>query len=310
MPLTLPQEAELILNRLMDQQAIDPATAPEPISTGTINTVWHAGLTGGEPVVVRVGPPSDVVERGPSWMRSGALACEAIVLDRVRQDLDALPVPVAAGFREPERPWLVQRVVPGRSFAEVMPAMRPEERAGIWGELGECLRRLHRIEAPWFGTPDGYRVFPDWAEMVRSDAEGLLDDARRYGLDPAPFERLREMVERHAELLREVKSPAIVHSDLGPRHVFVRRPSDGAWRISGLIDWEYSRYVDPLSESIVVELLARPEGDADRVAFLDGYGLDERALANPTLWRRQEIYRAVAEGWSLTDAARIADVRR
>lgn len=304
MPLTLPQEAESFLNCLAQMRAIDLDRAPEPVGTGSINMVWRAWQSSGAPVAVRLGPDPQVVAEGPSWMRSGALACEAIVLDRLGATLTGLPVPVAAGFREPSRPWLVQRWIPGTSFEEVMPIMEPGARAGIWKELGTALRKVHGISAPWFGTPDGAAIFGEWAEMVRADVEGLIADASRYGLDPAPFARLLSRVQRSAKHLRTVH-PAIVHSDLGPRHVLVRQDGRSDWRISGYIDWEYARYVDPLSESILVELLARPDDDPDRCAFLDGYGLDTGALADPAFVERQEIYRGIVAGWAATDAARL-----
>jgi aminoglycoside phosphotransferase (APT) family kinase protein len=166
------------------------------------------------------------------------------------------------------------------------------------------LRRLHGVAGPWFGTPDGEQRFPDWPAMVRADAEGLLADARRLGLDPARFERLRAKIDAAGDALAGVARPAVVHSDLDPRHIFVTR-GEGGWAISGVIDWEYARYVDPCSESLLVAMLARPEHDSDRAALLAGYGFDPALLDDPAFRQRQAIYRAIADGWALTDAARL-----
>jgi aminoglycoside phosphotransferase (APT) family kinase protein len=184
--------------------------------------------------------------------------------------------------------------------------MGASERQAIWREVGTLLRRLHDVPGPWFGTPDGRQRFPDWPAMVRTDAEGLRDDARRFGLDPVPFARLLAAVETGAEALAKVERPAVVHSDLDPRHVFVREGEE-ALEITGVIDWEYARYVDPWSESLLVGLLARSEDDSDRVALLAGYGADPEMLADPAFRQRQAIYRNIADGWALTDAARLAD---
>jgi aminoglycoside phosphotransferase (APT) family kinase protein len=108
----------------------------------------------------------------------------------------------------------------------------------------------------------------------------------------------------HRNALAEVRVPSVVHSDLGVRHVFVDR-RDGGWEITGVIDWEYARYADPHSESLLVSMVARPDGDPDREAFLRGYGLADDLLADPSFQARQAVYRGIAEGWALTDAARL-----
>jgi aminoglycoside phosphotransferase (APT) family kinase protein len=96
----------------------------------------------------------------------------------------------------------------------------------------------------------------------------------------------------------------VVHSDLDPRHIFVREGEEG-WEIAGVIDWEYARHVDPWSESLLVGMLARPKDDSDRAALLTGYGADPAVLADPAFRQRQAIYRGIADGWTMTDAARL-----
>lgn len=298
---TMPQEAEDILNHLRRAGAIRAGTPATRLGGGTVNTTWRVGIAPVGSAVLRVGPDRATVEAGPSWLRAGALACEAIVVDRVR-DAVAVPATLSAGFRG--RPWLMQELVPGRLLAEVLPGMDRCERQAIWRDVGVMLRRLHDHDGRWFGTPDGHQRFPDWPSMILADAEGLLTDARRYELDPSPFEHLREQVEAGEVALRQVERPAIVHSDLDPRHIFVQETDEG-WEIVGVIDWEYARYVDPWSESLLVTMLARPGDDPDREALLEGYGPDPVTLADPAFQARQEIYRGIADGWALTDAARL-----
>ncbi len=171
--------------------------------------------------------------------------------------MPGVPVTVAAGFRDRDRAWLVQTLMPGEPLSVVMPALTEAQRHRLWAALGCMARDLHAVGGPWFGTPDGQHRYPDWPSMVRADAEGLLEDARRYGLDPRPFERTLEEIERHRDALREVRVPSVVHSDLDIRHVFVREGVDG-WEITGVIDWEYARYADPHSESLLVEWWRAP----------------------------------------------------
>lgn len=273
----------------------------ERLSGGTVNTALRVPIASEGAAVLRVGPDRATVAAGPSWLRADALACEAIVVDRVR---NAVPVPatLSAGFLN--RPWLLQTLLPGRPLAETPPGMLATGRGAIWREIGALLRRLHGVDGPWFGTPDGRQRYPDWPVMVRADAEGLGDDARRFGLDPAPFERLLAEIDAGSHALALVERPAVVHSDLDPRHIFVRERG-GGWEIAGVIDWEYARYADPWSESLLVAMLEWPEDDPDRAALLAGYAVDPAVLADPAFRQRQAIYRSIAEGWALTDAARL-----
>lgn len=297
----MPQQAEDILNHLRRTGAVREGVPARRLPGGTVNTTWRVAVAPIGEAVLRVGPNRKRVAAGPSWLRADALACEAIVVDRVRGIVPA-PATLSAGFGS--RPWLLQELVTGRVLAEVLPGMGASEQQAIWREVGTLLRRLHGVPGPWFGTPDGRQRFPDWTAMVRSDAEGLRDDARRFGLDPVPFARLLAAVEMGAEALAEVERPAVVHSDLDPRHIFVREGEEG-WEIAGVIDWEYGRYADPWSESLLVGMLARPGDDPERAALLAGYGADPAMLADPAFRQRQAIYRGIAEGWALTDAARL-----
>ena len=304
----LSQQAERILNRLAELGIVAPDAEITMIPGGTINTVARARAVRGGTVYVRIGPDPDALADAPAWMRADALAAEALVLPRVRAVIPCLPVPVAAGFRDSAAPWLVQEAVAGEPLEAVLPALHLRDRAEIWRALGEITRRLHTVTGPWFGTPTGSSRFGSWPEMVHADAAGLLVDAKRFGLDPAPYERLVREIQHHRDTLAAVRPPAVVHSDLDPRHVFATRREVG-WAISGVIDWEYARYVDPHSESLLVAMVARPEDDPERQAFLAGYGLDAATLDDPGFRARQAIYRGIIAGWTETDAARLGRSR-
>ena len=304
----LSQQAERILNRLAELGIVVPDAGSGPIPGGTINTVIRARAIRGGTVYVRIGPAPDALAGAPAWMRADALAAEARVLLRVRAAIPSLPVPVAAGFLDGDAPWLVQEAVPGVPLESVLSALPAQDRSEIWRALGGLARRLHAVAGPWFGTPTGSDRFDSWPEMVRADAESLLADARRYGLDPTPYERLLNAIQRHRDALAAIRQPAVVHSDLDPRHVFVTRQGE-EWAISGVIDWEYARYVDPHSEGLLVAMVARPEDDPDREVFLAGYGFDAATLADPAFQARQAIYRGIIAGWTETDAARLGSSR-
>lgn len=302
---SVPQHAEDILKRLHELDIVAEDVPMQHLSAGTVNTVIRARRPDGGTVYLRIGPPRTEVEVAPSWMRPDTLACEVLVLDRIHKTLSCIPVTLAAGFRCVDRHWLVQDSVPGEPLDAVMPRLSRAEIAEIWRQLGSLSAHLHGISGPWFGTPSGGQRFTSWAEMVSADAAALLDDARRFGLDPGPYRRLLAEIDQHREALLMVGRPAVVHSDLDPRHVFVER-REVMWVITGLIDWEYARYADPLSESFMVDILRRPVDDSQRVAFLSGYGFDETLASDPSFQIRQAMYRRILAGWATTDGVRLA----
>lgn len=272
---------------------------------GTVNETWKIHASDGRTAIVRVGPSVADIEQGPSWLRANALGCEQELLALVRPHLACVPATIAAGFLPGDRPWVVQELVSGIPLSQVTSELTAEESTKIWRQVGSLVRRVHEIPAPWFGTPDGRDRFSSWPAMVTHDVEGLLRDARRWDLPREPFDTLAALVQRHGDALAEITQPGVVHSDLDPRHVFVEECSDG-WRISGMIDWEYGRFADPLSESLLVELLQRPEQDPERMAFLAGYWVSPEILRGAAAIRRQAIYRGIATCWALTDAARLS----
>jgi len=305
MPLNMLDNIDATIQRHLDHRVFGGHGFWRPLS-GSINDVWRVTSDDGINVIVRIGPSAEVVKRGPSWMRINALGCEQRVLSMIRPHVVQIPATIAAGFLPGHRPWLVQELVSGMPLSDALNDLRCDEQVQIWREVGNLLRRLRQIPGPWFGTPDGGQRFPDWPSMVAKDATGLLEDARQMELPLEPFSTLCELAERHHADLEVVDRPSIVHSDLDPRHIFVDRDDDG-WCISGVIDWEFGRYVDPDFEGLLLYIIDLPANDPARVAFLDGFGPVD---APPSATNRRVIYRGIGLGWELTDAVRCDDGAR
>lgn len=274
-----------------------------PVGGGTVNEVWRLRVAGERDVILRVAPSPEAAARGASWLTPDGLRREQAAIALLPSLATILPDTVRfEGSRAiVDRDWVVQTIVPGRPWSEVDATLDDATRLGLWRQMGAICRAIHEVPGPAFG-PAHDPAFPTWAGLLLDDARGLLDDAVRFGLDAGPFQRLLAALEADRALLDRVTAPALIHSDLGPRHCFVESDADGAWRIVGLIDLEFARFADPMSESTIVGLALLPPDDRLCEAFWTGYG---PLGMPPGRERRAALDAAIALGWIATDLARL-----
>jgi hygromycin-B 7''-O-kinase len=164
--------------------------------------------------------------------------------------------------------YLVLGRVGGRPVDEVRSAMSAEDDAHVLRQVGGALRRLHAIEVP------GLRALgPAWPELLQAQRAGFRKEQRLRGLSPEWIELAEAWLSTvFAGLPRE---PVVaVHADVTWENVFVeRRPGDGRWEVTGLIDFADATSAHP-EYDLVSPTSHWTTGRADLYgAFLDGYGL-------------------------------------
>lgn len=271
-----------------------------PLSGGLINATQMLVLNGDERLVLRVAPDAAIAEAGPSWLTPYGLRREAAALALLDDLGDLRPETVAADFENAvlDRGWVLQRVMPGVPLDTVDDMLPDDVRETIWQEVGAATKTMHRKRADFFGAAAWGPEHDTWSGLVRRDVAGCLDDADRYGLDAAPFRALLDLVGSHQATLDLVTTPALIHSDLFPPHLFaVDDDDDGSLHLAGMIDFEFARFADPLSEHLLAQAVADDEDDVALVAFLEGYGpVPEIAGAE----ERQAIYGALDHAWNIT----------
>lgn len=282
----------------------DDATVREaaPVGGGSVNEVWRLSVIGQPDAILRVAPSAEAAASGPSWLTDEGLRREQAVIALLPALADILPRSIAFDTTRTivPRDWVVQSIVLGVPWSETDPSLTDTERLGLWRQMGAICRTIHEVRGPAFG-PVHAAVFATWADLLLDDARGLQDDARRFGIDAVPFDRLVEVMERHRVVLDRVTTPALIHSDLGPRHCFVEQDRLGGWRIVGLIDLEFARFADPLSESVIELFDLLPPDGRFRDAFWAGYGPVD---SPPGRDIRTALYSVISLGWVATDLAR------
>lgn len=279
---------------------LDAVVSATPLKGGSINATFQVDLRDRASVILRVAPSDSIAAAGPSWLTPWGLRRELAVIALATPALDPLlPKTIAAGFDRIviDRDWVLQERMPGVPLSTVDTDLPPNERTALWAELGQLTRRLHATPGERFGPPVAGPRFDRLSDLLRRDADGLLDDAARFDLPPAPFRRLRDRIDERAELFDANPGPRLIHSDLARSHVFVDRDGDASFRISGLIDLEFGRFADPQFERLITSFQWGNAPMEMKAAFFAGYG---RHFDAPEDRQRLHVYVALALAWSAT----------
>jgi aminoglycoside phosphotransferase (APT) family kinase protein len=255
---------------------VDVADCAE-LTGGGYAAVWRVDLVDGRTAVLKVAPPPGV---GLLRYEHDLVAAEAAYFDLVHDRLGDVPLPRVLARGDD---WLFTTYLPGTALTVTAAPDAVRE------QLGALLARVHSITGPYFGYT-GSRAHGDtWPVAFAAIVDDLLADAADWGVAlPWPADRIREAVDRHADVLADVDRPALLHFDVWDGNVLA-----SAGTLTGLVDGERYLYGDPLVD-FVVPLLSGP---ADGHPFVTGYGavLDRRAKRRLALYRMHLCLLMVAE---------------
>lgn len=192
-----------------------------------------------------------------------------------------IPGPKALALGQVDgRPYLLQTWIEGVNGQD-----SPADKASLWSQVGQCIRRVHEIPVGGFGEDlddltHGGRPGETWLRFVDYNIDSLNDDdaLRRLGVLTADqSERVRSVFRALRE--REFRF-GLNHGDISLRNIVVE-PSG---RVS-LLDWGCAEaHIVPHYDLIRMD--EQPCFDETaRHAFLDGYGLSlpEFAAMQPEL---------------------------
>jgi len=243
------------------------------VGEGVINDTRLLTWPDGTRRYLRVAPSDATAAAGPGWMTPHGLRREAAAITAARELARYLPVTVAHDFERTviDRDWVIQDAIHGTPLSAVDKDLDRPAREAIWSQLGAFVKRLNAVTGAWFGPPAWGERHDTWSGLLRADATSLLDDADRFGYDPAPFARLSSAIQDFEPLLSQVPRPALIHSDLARGHIFVERAATG-WTLTGVIDLEFARYADPRSEHLIVGFAYGNSPPEMESSFRAGFG--------------------------------------
>jgi aminoglycoside phosphotransferase (APT) family kinase protein len=266
------------------------------LPAGSYNAAYEVRLADGQDLVLKIAPPP----------HPRLLSHE---VDLMRTEVEVYAHSAAAGVPAPtvvfsdfDRTLLGSDYaflsrLPGRPLDRAGRTMTGEQVAAARRQAASVAARLHRITGTGYGYPrrGGGSWCSTWRAAFGAMVADLLGDAERLGaLLPAPPARIGELVRRHADVLDDVRRPALVHFDLWDGNILVTRcrgrDSTDDWQVSGLIDAERAFYGDPLAELVSLTLL-REVDEAPEVldGFADGSGAPVELTGR--VRRRLALYR-------------------
>ncbi|MEU5673926.1 aminoglycoside phosphotransferase family protein [Micromonospora sp. NPDC047753] len=263
-----------------------------PLAGGGYATVWWALLDDERRVVVKLAPPA-----GTPLLRyeRGLCAAEERYFRLVAQRAPQVPVPPVLwrGADPAYGEWLVTTMLSGRSLSGLAEAGVVVDDGPARHDLGVALAALHGVTGERFGYDDDRAGGPTWRAAFTAMLDALLADAADWDVRlPVTPEQLHALVGRHADVLDEVRRPALLHFDCWDGNVLAAPDADGRLRLRGLVDGERFLYGDPLLD-LVSPLLFRRVEDEPEHPLLRGYqaGAPEPLVLDASARRRLGLYR-------------------
>jgi Ser/Thr protein kinase RdoA (MazF antagonist) len=265
-----------------------------PLTAGLRNTNYRVDLASGAAVVLRlyVADPE-------------ACGREAAVLSAVAGRVPAPRLLYSDPTATP--PFSLLEWLDGMPLHEVLDGADVPTAGELAGVCGTALARIHEIHfpAPGFLGPElrVIRPMPTWAAALLETLAGPVEAS----LGPELAAAVREIVESNAGFVHAVWSEAmLVHADYKPWNLLARQgppasPSApvstsapdaadtpgsgaGAWRLTGILDWEFACAGCKLIDfaTFLRDEEGRPAGFGD--AFASAYLAAGGTLPND--WRR------------------------
>lgn len=167
-------------------------------------------------------------------------------------------------------PFLVTDRLPGRTLQAMWPEMPHEQRLGFAFQIGDLLRRLHKV----IPSPELSRTFQaNWplgfSDFLKRQHQ-LVTNKSELAVIP-----IYEEILRMSPGTLTAGWPALVHGDLDGTHLLVQNG-----QITGMIDFGDAKIGDPLYDFVTVQLDLFEQDPRLFAEMLRGYNIDPKQERN------------------------------
>jgi hygromycin-B 7''-O-kinase len=217
---------------------------------------------------------------------------EAQVLAHVHGRL-GMPTPALYATGELEGwPYVLMGQLPGLSLKEAWPRIPGLRRLQLLQSLGAALRRLHALPTLPLPIPGD-----SWERFLVQQREGCVARQRARGVPEAWLEQMPAFLDAVLAQLEPQPPPVLLHTEVMRDHLLVEE-REGAWELTGLIDFEPAMCGHPDYELASVGVFVSGGDGALLRAVCAGYGREggglsrevrQRALAFTLLHRYSNL---------------------
>ncbi len=203
---------------------------------------------------------------------------EAEVLAAVQGGLPTPTPRVHAAGEQDGWGYILTTRLPGVPLDTAWDQVPGGARDRLAGDLGETIAALHEVPPPeiadWW--PD------DWPGFVARQRAVVASEQLGLGLPPAWADQIPGFLD---EVGLPIRAPVLLHTEVMRQHLLVTEDPSGAWRLSGLIDFEPAMRGDREYEWAAVGAFVAEGDGAFLTRTLTAYGYPRDQLGR-TLRRR------------------------
>ncbi len=175
--------------------------------------------------------------------------------------------------------YALMKYLPGIGVGETIETLPQKRRYILLEQIGEILRKFHRIKVPGFGFRHwDQSVFPktgSWKKFLEQDFNRELEACEgKLGYSPAWKENLKRRVEEWLSVQPEKIDPVFLHGDFHYDNLKMIVGEKNVLTLSGIFDLEWAWWGDPVADFLHLQE-AFFLYSQDQSPFLSGYGKAE-----------------------------------
>jgi aminoglycoside phosphotransferase (APT) family kinase protein len=161
-------------------------------------------------------------------------------------------------------PWryLITTCVPGETWSEVVPKLKPHEAQAIYYQLGRAVAAIHTLRFPACGEIGADGVVAPGAPYLSV----LIGRARRRIASAQHADLFISLAMERAELFGAITEGALCHDDLNPHNLLLRSVG-GHWQLAAVLDFDSAWSGDPESDLARLDLWRGMTGEGFYQAY-------------------------------------------
>ncbi len=180
-----------------------------------------------------------------------------------------------------DRDFMIVEYIPSIVMSKA--EMTEERRNMLYRQMGICLTKFHQVTGDSFGFLSRIcngKKFDKWSDALIFEVEDMTERLERLGgLHAEQTQTIRDQYKKSRELLDEIKTPYLLHTDLWEGNVLLNRDT---LEIVAIIDGDRAMYGDRDFE------FSSPW--MDNRALREGYDSIMQKSASPNDVKRRQLY--------------------